>query len=233
MSDLFKDSTYEEFDWLTKAVEPFIFSPNDFLSQAPDKYVLSYEDILELSAHFTRTFISELNITQFIANKFNIEMLPPQYSSIPLYVVDIDKETCINIDERSIQGNTTLRKIRERFSEEHILQFAVNSCRKLGDVAYAEKAPASKRIDEIIAIIGADPNKTTSIRKKAQYLKDVVSSLLKENKWDIRNYELMTSMIDWIFIYVIDGNLAALSNFTKLKCMTHNKKPIYSIQVTV
>ncbi len=55
-------------------------------------------------------------------------------------------------------------------------------------------------------------------------------SLFKTNEWKIKDTELANKVGFWIKDYIVDGNLAAYSNFCRLKVMTHKDQPIYSME---
>ena len=57
-----------------------------------------------------------------------------------------------------------------------------------------------------------------------------LDNIFKNNEWRIRDTSLANKMCTWIKLYAEDGNLAAFNNFCKLKVMTHNGGPIYSIE---
>ena len=52
---------------------------------------------------------------------------------------------------------------------------------------------------------------------------------MSKNEWNIRDIGLSNRIAKWIKLYLCDGNLAAYTNFCKLKVMTHDDDPIYSI----
>jgi hypothetical protein len=61
-------------------------------------------------------------------------------------------------------------------------------------------------------------------------LRSAVEGIIGEDKWLIRNGELIRKMLMWISQYLNHGNVAAMANLSKLKIMTHTKQPIYSIK---
>jgi hypothetical protein len=54
--------------------------------------------------------------------------------------------------------------------------------------------------------------------------------LIKSKKIDIRDVSLVEKLGKWIELYCVDGNLPALANIAKIKIMSHQNRPIYSIQ---
>jgi hypothetical protein len=88
----------------------------------------------------------------------------------------------------------------------------------------------AKRAREIMELLGTTPES-----KKNSYntLKNQVKDIIRENKLKIYNGNLILKMASWIERYVLDEDLQALANFSKLKVMTHKNEPIYSMKEIV
>jgi hypothetical protein len=88
------------------------------------------------------------------------------------------------------------------------------------------------RANEIMEILGGCEGglRTRSIRRKRAALHDRLVKLFKDNEWNIKDTTLANKVGFWICSYVKEGNLAAFSNFCRLKVMTHKGQPIYSME---
>jgi hypothetical protein len=87
-------------------------------------------------------------------------------------------------------------------------------------------------MNEILELIGGCEAhlKNRSSRKKMFAIFQRMRSIFQNNEWRIRDTELANKACTWIHSYITDGNLAAFTNFCKLKVMTHNNMPIYSVE---
>jgi hypothetical protein len=72
--------------------------------------------------------------------------------------------------------------------------------------------------------------KNRSAKKKLIAIKLRLTQIFKTNEWRIRDMALSNKVGFWIAGYISTGNLACLTNLCKLKVMTHNNMPIYSVK---
>ena len=96
---------------------------------------------------------------------------------------------------------------------------------------YRSDAPL-ERLNEVLDILGncQETMSNRSVRKKVIRIKERLSEIFKTNEWRIRDMGLANKVGFWIRGYIMNGNLADLTNFCKLKVMTHNNMPIYSVK---
>jgi hypothetical protein len=88
------------------------------------------------------------------------------------------------------------------------------------------------RMQEVLTLLDAKhPDlKSRSARNKGGSIAQCFAEIIRNDSWKVRNLDLMIKAATWIREFVVNGNLAAMANFTKLKCMTYNGKPIYSME---
>ena len=75
--------------------------------------------------------------------------------------------------------------------------------------------------------------KNKSGKKKVTAIKERLIKIFETNEWRIRDMALANKVGFWIKGYISGGNLADLTNLCKLKVMTHNNMPIYSVKEEV
>jgi hypothetical protein len=87
------------------------------------------------------------------------------------------------------------------------------------------------RFNEVLEMFGADVAdiSSKSIKRKSYALKTKWSEIIQNNAWNIKSYDLAIKASKWIVDYCENGNLAAWANLCKLKVMTYNGHPIYSL----
>ena len=220
-----EDKEYEEMDWLTQSVEPHLFSLNDTLRTLPDKHVFTYQEMVKLINKDIDTAI---------------HMVAPNmidYQSVrevtKFFKFEIEENTIINTAEAKIlSGSVTLIKTQDQFSEE---EMAEHVCNKVYQIRYNRNCELANMpmsdVHDLLDIFECpkEAYKTTSRKKKVQAVQHAIRTILREDKWRIRNMDLAKKIIDWTAQYVENGNLGAFANLAKLKCMTLKKEPIYSI----
>jgi len=222
----FDDDVYENLDWLSQATTPLLFSGNAILSALPDKIDVSPKNIRD-----SLGVNGGLYIGDFIHDKDEIGsdvfgMIKGCYNFIGEGDMLVDPI-------RNIFHAIQVVKIKQSFSEKEIIAFIQDKLRYMrGDNA--------NRINEILDLIDYKPKDSASnlrssrsVKKKMHGVSATLNEIFASNKWQVRDADLMISFIDWVSQYIKNGNLAALTNITKLKIMTHKKQPIYSIKEVV
>jgi hypothetical protein len=148
-------------------------------------------------------------------------------SATPELIVDFNKKT--------VSGVISLIKVVHTF-EDTELQKSLGSkgLEHLRNARYNEGASLS-RMNEIMELLGGCEKdlRNRSHRKKMGRIQRRVSEILSTNEWRIRDSVLADKVSIWIASYISNGNLAALTNFCKLKVMTHSNMPIYSVKEEV
>jgi hypothetical protein len=220
-------------EWLNKAIEPFIFPQNEVLMSMPERVDFDYATILsflEKNNGHLRIGLDEL--IMFAVAQVNLKLDKDDLSFLSNYfVVDIVPDTEINFEQGTLTGGISLRKTKDQLSDEEIVSYAA-------DIVYYRlygiysKSNIS-RCNEIMDLIGAEAQRqSTSTRYKIREIAATMASIIREDRWRIRNVALLLKCPTWIQDYLEDGNLAAMSNFTRLKCMVHKGVPIYSMEET-
>ena len=82
---------------------------------------------------------------------------------------------------------------------------------------------------ELASILGVQDLSNVN-RRLVNSIGMLQAEIISQNKWNIRNMDLLRLFQTWIHRVVNHGDTKALINITKLKCMTYNKQPIYSME---
>ena len=228
--NLFEDKQYDSLDWLNKAVESFNFPPNDVLAAMPEVFEFDFDTILAICLVRRALGINMEKFVSYAAAKAGVELGQARILVEEHYRLEAD--AVLDFEERTLTGHVRIVKTKSQLSDEDIVELlASKTYERLRYISY-DKAELS-RLNEVLDLIGAKETRSSrSSRHKSVEIAETMAKIVKEDKWRVRDYELMLKCTDWIRLYVEDGNLAAMSNFTRLKCMVHKGVPIYSMEET-
>lgn len=238
---MFKDKVYEDMDDISKMIEPFQYDLNDDLSKFPDKIEVKPEDIFDENrwggygasisdiVHKTAKQIGLKHIQDDCydlvkAGFFKIEVEGEEEDYKPTVTVDVTTMSMSHkvfiVKEKIAFDEQELESMRKKdFSEWMYRRFSRSSDINKG------------RFNEIADIYGAELAKSErSSRGKVTQFVTHIEKLMDDKILDIRDMTLCRKFNNWIVLYVKDGNLAALNNLTRIKIITHEKRPIYSIE---
>jgi len=226
-----KDKEWDQMDWLNRAVEPYIFSFNLELAKIPSEFVLKYSDVIgfvkdnyeiRLSAVVNRV------MTKSGVNKEGISMLD-LLGIDEIFEFRLESDTELDLDQEIIKGGITLVKKIESLNDDMIRELLPTLVMNILRIS-GSRANAST-VNEVMDILDCkEARSSSSVRKKASALTDHVYNVYKDNTWNIRNVDLAIKMLYWIKGYCENADRCSLANLSKLKCMTHNGHPIYSME---
>ena len=230
--DIFGDKKYEDLDFLTKALEPISYSLNEKIALLPKEIEVTIDDLLP---HVT-SYYDGLPTVEFpdVLHCMLQKILNTSFTSSEerefgeFYVWSVTDSCVIDFDRKRIMGSMKLVRIKEAFTEEELLSKMDSDgletiCRIDTHIASME------RFNEILDLMGCDL-KGKSFKNKMYDLKRAYNTAMKENKWNIRDVDLSNKIGVWIRKYIETGDLAAMTNFCKIKAITHRGYPIYSIE---
>lgn len=227
---VFDDKKFEQLDWMVQITETIDADVNGLLARLPDRVEFPYEEMAQYADSYSLSASSEVRnflrqIPDVVTSYEEDEMLANCYK------FELSEGAETDLESGVMTGTLTLVKQFQTFTDEQLQ--AVMGTRGIGHVRRASFGKdALPRVNEILDILGesseAMSNKSSS--KKMQQLKIRLSTIFKNNEWRIRDMKLADKIGYWITSYIETGNLAALTNLCKVKIMTHNNMPIYSIQ---
>ena len=231
MSTFLKDKEWDQMDWLNRAVEPFTFSFNSYITKIPSTYDVSYYEIINMIKNGREIRLAEVAkqlVVRSEIDKHGISVLEMiGYENI--FTFDLEPDTEIDLESGVIKGKLSLVKKMESMNDDSIKelmpQLVINNFR-----VSSSRSQAS-HVNEVMDILECKTNRSSSsVRKKCSGLQTHLHEIYKENKWNIRNVDLAIKMLSWISSYCENGDRYSLANLSKLKCMTHNGHPIYSME---
>lgn len=234
-SNLFTDKEYEDMEWLSKAIEPYIFYVNELLAKLPDQYDLTIDDLLSQSGDYYNSvsktatidsLLKDLGINKNTLDSSNRDGL------LSCFVLQVEPDTTINLAEKTIHGAVRLVKTKAAIDDEEIRDIFSHKFQSiLWENTHGETL---SRLNELMDLLGIHVSrKSRSANKKINAICEFMGQILKDDVWKIRNEQLVLNLAKWMADFLSTGNLASLANITRLKCMTYNQHPLYSMQETV
>jgi hypothetical protein len=231
--NLFEDKEFDQLDWLNRAVEPFIFPPNDVLAIMPEKFDFDYSALLGVMKNTNRTNIDLDSLVEYAAQQSGVDMGSYHLCIKEHYKIQLEPDTVMNFETRQLSGGVSIVKTKNQLTDEDIQAMLATKMYESLRGMYATAPEQIPRLNEVLDLIGSkDARGSRSGRHKVEAIAAAMTKVVTEDKWRVRNYNLMLKCADWIKDYVDRGNLASMSNFTRLKCMTHKGQPIYSMEET-
>lgn len=236
-----KDSQWENMDWLNQAVMPYRFSLFEDLLKIPDTFEITFEDLLITSNNHTP--ISRVRLPEAInhylrMNNLNAQSFSKYQNIVGLFVkLSTAPGTKVNLTHKKIIGKIEVYKMSDKISDDaipevlrHLLYEYLDSPLYFYEDETDPKA-AVKRIQELMDIFECkEGQRVSSPKKKFRLLVGHLNNIVPKNTWNIRDIDLIAKMILWVKDYYVNGNKCALANLSKLKCMTYNQHPIYSME---
>lgn len=235
--DIFGDKQYENMDWVIKAIEPITFSMSDLIPTLPDKYVVNTVDQVERLLK-RLSYSTSVNVTMVFNmmledHAINLTDFQRKHAE-DFYKLYIDGEATVNMEDRTMKGSMVLEKIKNAYTEDDLKQ-------AMEEIPYDEirgwfrhedeETVAQARLQEILDLCGdREGMQKRSLAKKHESLKVFYKKILKENKWNIRSVDMAIKIARWIRLYVEKGDMAAMTNFCRVKAMTHRGYPIYELE---
>lgn len=230
---VFDDKKFDELDWVSQAIEPIDSKLNEYLSALPDELVFDYQ---QLASYASGSYPS-LNITHVISRLLSYSPVrgSPSWREMNLlsqcFKFEISDDVVINFEESTLVGEIKLVKVQQTL-EEDVLKSILGK-EGIETFTYVSVPfDAGPRMNEIMEILGGCDAalRTKSTLKKRRFINNRLVELFKTNEWNIKDTELANKVGIWISLYVKSGDMAAFSNFCRLKVMTHKDQPIYSME---
>ena len=235
---MFTDSVFENLDDISKMIEPFQCDFNDELRKVPEEINLDYEMIKSLSAagYWNIDSIRPQSIIRKLANQLEIDCSKfDTFNLCDFFKIQVTPnfadECYIDFDEGVLVGQVTLKKCRDGMSDKELLEKIIHNLkRKLRNATYRASECHKANINEIAEIFDiTGMNRMRSMRNKRTLLIDGLLTQFKEQRINIRNYNLGIKFTDWLVSYIRHNNMAAVKNLCMFKILMLNGAPIYSL----
>lgn len=233
---VFDDVKLEQLDWMTQMTETIDSDLNELLAQLPDRTQISYKDIMDVcSSSYINLNVSSI-VQNFLAEKRKFLPWEEKNILVNCFEFEIEGELEINLETDTLSGKIFLVKKKATLSDEDLQPLMGRAGLELLSRRNLREDASIERMNEIMDILGGcskENFKGKSKRNKLIAIKGRLSDIFKKNEWRIRDMNLANKTCEWIFSYINTGNLASLTNLCKLKVMTHNNMPIYSVKEEV
>lgn len=230
---VFDDKKFENLDWISQATEPIDSKLNEFLGKIPDEIEINYASYVSLI---------QMNRSGNLSTKDLIQYLNLQYCGGMTLSWD-DRSTLSECFEFQMpDGDVVLD-----FKKGEIVRGSLNIVKtqntldeKVLETLLGKEGIHSlncvrvdlSRANEVMELLGKCESglRSRSPRNKIYAIHNRLTEIFKTNEWKIKDTELANKVGFWIKDYLQDGDLAAFSNFCRLKVMTHKDQPIYSME---
>lgn len=244
---LFVDKKFESLDWFSQITEMIDCDLNDILADLPNEIEVTMDMIKKESYSYNKKITcSALDFIQPLvrdsADRSSREMIILR----KCFEFKINPDMVLNFEDNTMSHKLFLVKTKNAIEDSDLISLlAETGISELSDLEYqdgynvrAYQKDIIKRMNVILQIISdneSDPLypkilKSRSKTKKFSYLKAKLRKILENNLWRIRSVSLAKNVGHWIMKYIAHNNHAALLNLKKVKAITHDNVPIYSIE---
>lgn len=230
---VFDDKKFEGLDWISQATEPIDSELNEILGAIPEEINLDFETYSNIATSYSMNLSLEKCISFLVQKYGNGRTIGWENRGVldPCFEIQMDDEVTLNFETKQITGRIAIVKIQSTLDEK-VLEGLLGQAGIASVSQMYFNGPGVGRANEIMELLGGcqDGLRGRSERKKRHIIKNRLIKLFKANEWKIKDTELANKVGYWIRDYIVDGNLAAFSNFCRLKVMTHKGDPIYSME---
>lgn len=230
---VFDDKKFENLDWISQATEPIDSQLNEVLGAIPEETIIDFDMYIKMVGDSYSMDLDLSRMISFAINEHYGKSLGWEQRNAlhSCFELQMDDEVFLNFENKTITGMIKFVKVQGTMDEK-VLEGMLG---KEGIMALSSmyfNGPGISRANEVMEILGKCDSglRTRSERRKRATIKTRLVELFKNNEWKIKDTELANKVGYWIKDYVVDGNLAAFSNFCRLKVMTHKDQPIYSME---
>lgn len=233
---MFKDKAYEELDDISKLIEPFQGSINDELAKFPDEIEIDQKTIFKtINSGWGWGTIRLVNIISDKAEELNLKDILKNCDQIARQFFKIkveEEEITVNFETNTVSHKIFVVKTKIGFDDAELeKQAEKNIINPILARLSSNRSVNKSRMNEVADLYGAlDVRKDRTYRGKVRKFCKHLEKLIQDKELDIKDLNLCKKFSKWVILYVKDGNLAALSNITKIKIMMHEDRPIYSIE---
>lgn len=231
---IFQDKKYESLDWLSQAMQPIESPMNATLAALPDEIIIDYDYIVK-NISYNHRITSDNVITSYMSKLGSTEKLSWEERMMVRECFKIEMPDNVVVDFENKTVSDIIKVVKKTFTfEDADLQKTLGH-KGLSDLRYTSCTSSSgssiSRLNEIIQLVSSNEEilKNRSFRKKIRFLYDTMRQIFSSNEWNIRDTDLADKVCMWAREYIEQGTLSCLTNFCKVKIMTHNGAPIYSI----
>ena len=234
---VFEDKKFDGLDWVSQALEPIDTHLNVILADLPEEFEIDFETYKKIQDNGYQADIKVGEVLSYIS---------PAYKKLGWRDCDVIRDCfefivpeglLIDFEQNTFVGGLP-KIVKHRFTlDEKVIEnmLGYDGMEAVGTMYGFDPAQCS-RANEIMELLGeCDRSAYNSKlgRKKRYAITGRLRTIFKTNEWKIKDAQLANKVGFWIKDYIDHGNLAAYSNFCRLKVMTHKELPIYSMEEIV
>ena len=224
---VFDDKRYDQLDWVSQAVQPIETPLATLLEQLPDKTPVPWDWFRDGTLDLSDV------IQELVSTKIKGRLSYQERAIIDeCFEFQCSKDQItLNLGLGNMDGEIHVVKTKFTLDEDRLKQsLGEEGLQYLGQMNYYNMD--FPRANEMLELLEKTEEalKSRSGRNKSHAIRTRLTDIFKNNEWNVKSTELANKMGYWIRDYVDKGNLAALSNITRLKVMTYKGGPIYSIE---
>jgi hypothetical protein len=226
---VFDDKKFEQLDWMVQITETIEADINGLLARLPQETSFEYKDLIE---HLDGYSLSSDTVVRALLRELGAQVTWDEENMLSkCFRFEVTGPGIVDVENRVLHGKVSLVKVVQTFTDEELLTImGERGLSAIGREDYPKDA--FSRMNEILDTLGdcGEALKGKSQNNKINQIRRRLGKIFKENEWRIRDMSLANKIGYWIADYIKTGNLASLTNFCKVKIMTHNNMPIYSVQ---
>lgn len=236
-----KDEAFEKLDYLSQLTEIIVAPQNEVLGRLPDRIDITFDQINDSKHNDWSGYGFRLNAYTILFRLFPKEYPETLQQLQDCFILEASPDTKIDFANHTMTGTITLVKTVQQLEDKTILEIAVKqACSHL----HAYNWTGKKLREKLITVINTfEDGRGTAWALQAQQngkriahagrdeLAKVIQETILENKWRIRDVNVIAKVGQWIESYLTDttDKDLGLVNLLKLKIMLEKDLPIYSI----
>ena len=234
---VFDDKKFEQLDWMSQITETIESEINGLLARLPDRIEITTDMISEEASSSSFYLTSDRVVQRLLwrtVRKLGKNLSYDEEQKLAsCYKFEVSPDCEIDLEKLKMTGTINLVKVTQTLPDEALQELmGQQGLEAIRVVSFDSVNPPLDRMNEIMDMLGGCETemRNRSARKKLVQIRGRLGDILRKNEWRIRDMNLANKIGFWAAGYIEKGNLADFVNFCKLKVMTHNNMPIYSIE---
>lgn len=230
---IFKDKIYEEMDFLSQAVEPFLDPVIDEFAKLPEVIAVPNAVIAKaLDSYDTQSTIIDTVIRAMIdRDKFKELALFHLIKNAYTVVVDGDEFEFDIVNPDNNPRRFSIVKNKSHLEDKMVMNAAIDAY--LLDLYYSGPARGDNQSLEMcrrVASLMEVNSNSKSCEKLWSEISISVRKHISDGSWKIRSSEAMRQLKRLLVRCVRDNDFSAYATLAKLKIMIHHGQAIYKIE---
>jgi len=234
---VFDDKKFEQLDWMSQMTETIESELNGLLARLPERLELTADSVISfMDSNYNGLSLSPGNVVRHILRTIpdRPKISWDDESTLKqCFTLEVDENFTLDLKAGTMSGKIFLVKNVGTLGDDYLQkQMGQDGIQAVARIRTDNDSTSLGRANDILELLGncEEGLKGRSWRKKIHIMRNRLHQIFQTNEWRIRDTTLANKVGTWAAEYIETGNLAAYSNFCKLKVMTHQNMPIYSIE---